>query len=187
MKGVIFNVLEEMVVQQCGIQVWNEVLDETGDVDGIYTSGDSYPDEELFALVETVCAKLDQPMATVVQAFGVFLFDQLAARYPIFVENEDNLRDFLKSVESVIHIEVKKLYDSPNLPNFTYDESDADTLLMQYRSPRKLCILAEGLIRGAAAYYDTEIEIGHDVCMHKGADHCDLKVRFLDGQNNKSL
>lgn len=178
MKGVIFNVLEEMVIETCGMQTWNEVL-QSQNADGIYTSGDSYPDEELFGLVTEVSARLEQPIETVIEAYGVYLFKQLASRYPMFVDQCDNLRDFLISVDTVIHIEVKKLYDSPNLPDFEYDESRNDQLVMKYQSPRKLCVLAEGLIRGAAEHYGETIVIDHPVCMHKGADHCDLVVRFI--------
>jgi hypothetical protein len=109
------------------------------------------------------------------------MFHQLAARYPVFLNQSDNLRDFLISVGSVIHIEVQKLYDNPNLPTFSYDTSRDDQLIMRYKSPRKLCVLAEGLMRGASEYYKTPIEIDHPVCMHKGSDHCDLVVRFDHG------
>ncbi|MDO6512673.1 MULTISPECIES: heme NO-binding domain-containing protein [unclassified Neptuniibacter] len=178
MKGVIFNVLEEMVVEQYSMQVWNEIL-ESQSVDGIYTAGESYPDEELFNLVSSISDKTGMMPNTLIEAFGIRLFKGLATRYPLFIEAEDTLKGFLKSIDSVIHTEVRKLYDNPNLPDFEYAENTDDTLLMRYRSPRKLCILAEGLIRGAATHYDTAITIDHPVCMHKGSDHCDLILRFI--------
>lgn len=178
MKGVVFNVLEEMVIEQCGMLAWNEIL-EAQEIEGIYTAGESYPDEELFELVGSISAKTEIPAETLVGAFGERLFKGLSERNPVFIEAESTLKGFLKSVHDVIHIEVRKLYENPNLPDFEYEEDADNTLLMRYRSPRKLCILAEGLIRGAAYHYDTAIEIEHPVCMHKGADHCDLIVRFL--------
>jgi len=178
MKGVIFNVLEEMVIEQCGMEIWNDIL-ETQQIAGIYTAGDSYPDEELFGLVTCISDKTQIPVETLISAFGEFLFTRLAERYPIFIEAEATLKGFLKSVDDVIHMEVRKLYENPNLPEFECEELTANELKMRYRSPRKLCILAEGLIRGAAKHYNTEIELDHPVCMHKGSAHCDLIVRFL--------
>ncbi|MCP4598399.1 heme NO-binding domain-containing protein [Neptuniibacter sp.] len=178
MKGVIFNVLEEMVVEHLGMAHWNKILEQSCPDNHFHTAGDSYPDSELFTLVEHVSTELDKPIEEVVGAFGEYLFAKLAERYPIFVDSEQDLKSFLKSVDSVIHMEVKKLYDSPNLPQFTYSEPDNNHLVMQYRSPRKLCILAEGLIRGAAMHYQEQVEISHPVCIHKGADHCDLIIRF---------
>lgn len=177
MKGVIFNILENMVIEKCGMETWNDILNSLK-VSGIYTAGKSYPDEELFAFVGEVSARLEMPAEQVVGAFGEFLFSQLASRYPVFLEQEATLKGFLKSVDSVIHVEVKKLYDSPNLPSFTYTEPDESTLVMEYRSPRQLCLLAEGLIRGAAAHYQDDVSIEHPRCTHKGDDHCDLIVRF---------
>lgn len=178
MKGVIFNVLEEMVVEQSGMLAWNQILD-TLAIEGVYTAGESYPDEELFSLVGSISEKTDIPVEILVGAFGERLFKGLAERNPSFIEAESTLKGFLKSVHDVIHIEVRKLYENPNLPDFEYEDNDGDTLLMRYRSPRKLCILAEGLIRGAASHYGTSIKIDHPVCMHKGSNHCDLIIRFI--------
>lgn len=177
MKGVIFNVLEEMVIDQCGMQAWNEILDQLV-MDGIYTAGESYPDSELFRLVQAISDKTGIATETLVGAFGEFLFDRLQQRYPMFVESEPDLRSFLMSVDGVIHIEVKKLFDNPNLPSFSYLEISDKELLMRYSSPRKLCLLAEGLIRGAAKHYQESITIKHPVCMHNGAEHCDLIIGF---------
>jgi len=177
MKGVIFNILEELVIETAGMQVWNDVLAATNS-EGIYTSGDSYPDEELFGLVGEICKALNMDLPTVVGIFGEYLFGQLDARHPMFVEQAPDLKSFLLSVDTVIHGEVLKLYQNPNLPKFAYSQHDDDTMTMHYTSPRKLCILAEGLIRGAAKRFNTDIEINHPVCMHHGADHCELKVSF---------
>jgi hypothetical protein len=179
MKGIIFNILEEMVIAHKGIAAWNEILNQEMPEGGIYTVGESYPDEQLFTLIQAVSNSTNLSIEKIVGDFGEFMFDQLVTRYPVFIEQSSDLKSFLKSVESVIHVEVKKLYDNPHLPNFSYNEPADDILVMQYSSPRKLCILAEGLIRGAAAHYKTTIEVGHTVCMHKGARQCDLTIRFL--------
>ena len=179
MKGVIFNILEELVEEKYGMQAWNEILAGLG-YDGIYTAAKSYPDDQMFALVGAVSDKLQMPAGDVVGVFGEYLFSQLAERYPVFIEQEPTLRGFLKSVDSVIHVEVRKLYDSPNLPSFTCHDKDQRTLVMEYRSPRQLCILAEGLIRGAAQHYSTPITIEHPRCMHDGEEHCDLVIHFAE-------
>lgn len=179
MKGVIFNILEELVEEKCGMQTWNEILQGL-EYEGIYTAAKSYPDDQLFALVAAVSDKLQMPAGDVVGVFGEYLFSQLAERYPIFLEQEPTLRGFLKSVDGVIHVEVRKLYDSPNLPSFVCQDKDQQTLVMEYRSPRQLCILAEGLIRGAAQHYGEQINIEHPRCMHNGEEHCDLVIHFAD-------
>lgn len=178
MKGVIFNILEEMVIEQAGIEAWNTILIQKPQCSGIYTAAASYEDAELFTLVNAVCEAINKPQEYVVEAFGQFLFSQLAKRYSVFCEQSTNLKHFLKQVDSVIHVEVAKLYADSKLPKFDYDEPDDETLVMYYRSERKLCLLAEGLIRGAASHYNQQITIEHPVCIHKGSDHCKLIIRF---------
>lgn len=175
MKGVVFNILEDMVVEKGGVVLWQKLLNKAG-VEGSYISVDTYEDAELFKIVHEVQQALDLPLEDVIRSFGDFMFAKLAERYPMFVEAESDLFGFLQSIEPVIHLEVKKLYTEANLPSIGCDEGDSDSLIMNYRSPRKLCILAEGLIQGAATYYQTPINIDHDVCMHRESDHCELKI-----------
>ncbi|WP_299178707.1 heme NO-binding domain-containing protein [uncultured Neptuniibacter sp.] len=179
MKGVVFNILEEMVISNEGMQVWNNIL-QSQQLEGIYTAGDSYPDSELFALVNEISAQTGVPCEKLIGHFGEFLFSQLAERFPMFVDSKSDLIAFLRSVDSVIHLEVKKLFTDPSLPRFEYEDLSDGRLLMRYHSPRRLCILAEGLIRGAASLYKTEIELEHEVCCHKGDSHCDLIVRIIE-------
>jgi hypothetical protein len=175
MKGVVFNILEDMVVEKGGVVLWQQLLNKAG-VEGSYISVDTYEDAELFKIVHEVQQALDIPLEEVIRSFGDFMFAKLADRYPMFVEAESELFGFLKSIEPVIHLEVQKLYTEANLPSIDYTNGDSDRLVMDYRSPRKLCILAEGLIQGAATYYQTPIKIEHNVCMHRESDHCELSI-----------
>ncbi|MGB0734325.1 MAG: heme NO-binding domain-containing protein, partial [Pontibacterium sp.] len=148
-------------------------------LEGIYTAGASYPDSELFALIEEIAMQTDVSQESLIAAFGEYMFERLAERFPMFIERAPNLRDFLLSVDQDIHAtEVKKLFSETTLPQFTYGDLPDGGLLMRYTSDRHLCILAEGLIRGAAIHYGASIDIIHDVCYHNGDDYCDIEVRF---------
>lgn len=179
MKGVVFNILEEMVLEKGGMEAWNEILAQSSDASGIYTSAVSYPDSELFALVGGVAEYLDLPVQEVVKGFGEYMFGKLSRRYPMFMEDCPDLFTFLESIDGVIHVEVNKLYENPSLPRIQCTRADGK-LIMNYRSERKLCMLAEGLTFGAAKYYGTPITITHSQCMHDGADHCVLEVQYID-------
>lgn len=179
MKGVIFNVLEEMVEDNYGMAVWNEILDEAEQHEGIFIAGQSYADETLFQFVQIICDKLQQPSDIVVAAFGEYLFSKLVERHKVLIEGQTDLDAFLKSIDSIIHVEVGKLYVDPNLPSIECFDIDTKKMTMRYRSPRKLCPLAEGLIRGASSYFEQAIKITHTTCMHKGSDHCDLEIEYL--------
>jgi c-di-GMP-related signal transduction protein len=55
-KGIIFNLAEEVVSREHGELVWDEILDEAG-VSGSYTSLGSYPDTDLFAIIAAAAAR----------------------------------------------------------------------------------------------------------------------------------
>lgn len=180
MKGIVFNILEEMVLERAGMEAWNSVLSRARDAGGVYTSAVSYPDDELLALVDAVSEYLAMPVQDVVQAFGEFMFAALARRYPLFIERCPDLFSFLGSIDSVIHVEVNKLYSNPSLPKIDCEYLDEHRLVLHYRSERKMCMLAEGLILGAARHYAVPVRMTHAVCMHRGADHCELEVAIVN-------
>ncbi len=185
MKGMVFTMLNDLVEAQFGINVWDELIDETKPAsEGVYTSVEVYPDTELLAYVQALSARTGIPQPDLVRAFGKFVMMKFNEMHPEFFENHD-AKSFLKSVHDVIHVEVKKLHPDVVLPEFKYEDPGEDQLVMHYYSPRNLCHLAEGLIDGASELFKTEVSVGHDVCTHSGADHCVLNVSF--GEANAAV
>ena len=179
MKGVVFTLFNELVETQFGLETWDHLLTTVNPAsEGIYTAGETYPDEELLALVGALSDKTNIPAPDLVRAFGEYMFPKLAENYPVFLENESSLKSFLKTVHDVIHVEVRKLFPEAGLPTIEYEDPAENQLIMLYRSPRKMCHLSEGLINGAAKHFATPTIIGHEICMHKGDDHCRLELTF---------
>lgn len=178
MKGMVFTMLNDMVESEFGIETWDALLAATQPASGgIYTSVEVYPDEELLAYVAALSAKLDVPARELVFAFGKYLLTRFAEAHGELFAGHD-ARSFLKSIDEQIHVEVRKLHPGVILPEFSYEDRDAGGLVMHYHSPRQLCHLAEGLIAGTAEHFNTPIDIEHAVCMHDGAGHCELSLRF---------
>ena len=73
-----------------------------------------------------------------------------------------------------IHPEVRKLYPGADTPEFDFDASSPEVLVMNYRSKRKLCSLVEGFTEGAASHYNEAVAIKHPLCMHRGDEACRL-------------
>jgi len=178
MKGAVFNLLNELVEEKFGFSAWETMLQETG-CDGVFVSSQTYEDGLLFELVGAAHKLTEIPVWDLVHTFGQYMAPAFARDYPVFFENQKSLKSFLLTVDRTIHVEVRKLYPEAHLPEFDYKDEADDELTMIYRSPRKLCALAEGLIQGSAEYFDERYELKHDVCMHQGADHCELQLRFL--------
>lgn len=177
MKGVVFNLLNDMVERKYGLEAWDALLSSTG-LDGIYVATESYPDAELYALVGAASEMTSIDAADLVREFGRHMIPSFVRQYPVFFRDGMRLKDFLLTIDQVVHVEVSKLFPDAGLPEFRYSDDAPDQLVMLYRSPRKLCGLAEGLIDGAASHFGEQYSLDHQVCMHHGDDHCELRLKF---------
>lgn len=157
MKGIIFNAVEEAVTNLYSADTWDDLLDEAG-LAGDYTSLGNYDDSELIGLVGAACKATGHDPEPLIRTLGEHAFPHLASRYPELVEGNDTFA-FLRAVNDIIHPEVLKLYPDSNPPKFDFEDRPGGTLRMTYTSARRLGVLAEGLIHGAAAQFDETIDI----------------------------
>lgn len=177
MKGIIFNMVEEAICAQGGERAWDALLTDSG-VDGGYSSLGNYPDEELLQLIATHATALGRTPGEVTRTLGHAALLGLAGRYPHFFSPHERTRDFLLTLNDVIHPEVRKVHAHADPPVFSFDTSDPERLVVGYRSRRRLCALAEGMIAGAATHFGERATLVQSQCMHDGADSCDLVCTF---------
>jgi hypothetical protein len=175
MKGIIFNLLEEVVSAHVGERAWDDILEGTG-ADGAYTSLGNYPDEQFVALLGALSRRSGRSERDTLQWFGRLSMPVLAERYPEFFTAHKNLRSFLLSLNDVIHAEVRQLYPDADVPLFEFETPAGTaghaTLIVHYRSKRRLCPLAEGFIEGASDHFGEQVTITQPKCMLDGADEC---------------
>jgi hypothetical protein len=176
MKGVVFNLLEQLVTRDFGEDTWDGLLEASG-LDGVYTSLGSYPDADLSRLVSAASDALGMPADDVVSWLGRNALPLFAERYPQLFAPHESARSFVLTLNDIIHPEVRKLYPGADVPEFDFDSRGA-LLVMVYRSPRKLCSFAEGLLLGAADHYRERLTIEQPACMKRGDEHCVLEIGF---------
>jgi hypothetical protein len=180
LKGIVFNLLEQMVSRDHGEDTWDDLLSTAG-LMGAYTSLGSYPDEHLGKLLTAASETLDVPAQDVVRWFGREALPLLAQAYPGFFTPHTDTRSFILTLNDIIHPEVRKLYPGADVPDFDFDAPPDGTLRLGYDSHRKMCAFAEGLIEGAAAWFDEQAAISQPRCMLRGDDRCDLVIAFRRG------
>ena len=181
MKGVMFNLLEEVVTTQMGEDAWDRILDGAG-IEGVYTSLGNYPDEELRRLLAVLSRQTGHSERDSLRWYGRLSMPFLVQRYPDFFEAHRSLRSLLLALNDVIHAEVRKLYPGADVPDFQFETPPGvaghDTLVIHYRSKRRLCPLAEGFIAGASDYFRERVAVTQSQCMLEGAKECTLVCRF---------
>jgi predicted hydrocarbon binding protein len=179
MQGSIYTAFSDMIIENIGMEQWNELIDETSPKSqGIYTSGEQYDDSEIIEMVKFLSNKTGIEINVLIEEFGRYLFKKLYETCPVDISNINNLKEFLLAIDQLIHVEVQRLHPKAYLPKFEYDTSNKDSLIMYYSSKRKLCGVSVGLIFGAAEHFKEKITIGHPQCMHNGAERCKLIIQF---------
>lgn len=179
MQGIIFNALEEFVLENADMEVWNSVIEDSKVASGgAYTSGVSYDDAEIVALATDLCGKLNVPLTDGLKLFGGFLFEFLLSKGPIEVGEYKTTQTLLAELESVIHRNVKRIHPDAYTPFFEYTPHSENSGDLIYRSKRKLCMVAEGLVQGAATYYGQTVAFDHHHCTHNGDENCQWTLIF---------
>lgn len=177
MKGIIYVVLADMIQEKYSLREWNEIVDKA-DVKskGIYTAAANYDDEEAFSLLKVICEKYNKTSENVLKIFGLYLMKKFHAKYPHFFEQKD-LFEFLIKIDSEAHHEFKKISPDSKTPKLLGKIINSHEMILFYHSERKLCHLAEGLIKASSVIFNTAIDIEHRACMHNNHECCEFVIR----------
>jgi hypothetical protein len=160
MKGVVFTEFLTMVEETHSLAMVEGIVERANlKSGGVYTSVGTYPVEEMVSLLQELSHATSQSIPDLLKSFGRYLIRRFVAAYPGFFSSQTSCFDFLKGVDSYIHVEVRKLYPDAALPSFHYKDVGSSTLEMEYRSPRGLADLAEGLMLGAAEHFHEAIAL----------------------------
>lgn len=179
MKGIIFNLLEGFVTQNAGKEKYEKIVSSCSlQTKDPFVGPGTYPDSDFMAIVQAAAKELALPLPAVVRSFGMFAFPVLAKKFPQFVENYSHPKPFLKTIHSVIHVEVNKLYEGASTPIFSWKDTGPSSMILEYQSKRKLCAFAEGLLDGVGKYFNVPIQIKQDKCMLNGEKSCLFNLTF---------
>ena len=179
MKGIIFNITENFIADNFGEEVYDEIIETCNLITTEpFVGPGTYPDEDLVEILVKSSEKLDIPVPELLKKLGEYSFRKLADRHPGFLAGFTHPKPFLKTVDGIIHVEVKKLYNGAYLPTFEYAEPADDELIITYFSERKLYPFMEGLINGVAGYFEQPITQSHRVYDKNGVEYCDFHLKF---------
>ena len=143
---------------------------------GVFVSTERYPDDELFAIVTELSVVTDTAINELLGSFGEYFFINLHKSMPPEVFAPLTLWDLLKGLDSIIHMEVKKLDKKAQPPLLTVKRSSDHEMVLEYRSTKKLCYLAMGMLKSAANMFAEEVTLAMPVCIHDGHDYCELVI-----------
>lgn len=160
MKGVVFTEFLEMVEDKFSPEMADNII-AAADLPngGAYTAVGTYPHAEMGKLVIALSKETGAKVPDLLKAYGRHLFGRFLAGYPQFFADLSDSFSFLKTIDQVVHVEVRKLYPDAELPGFETQEMGPGRLQMIYRSPRCLGDFAEGLMEGCFAHFGERVSV----------------------------
>jgi predicted hydrocarbon binding protein len=184
MKGILFNVVEDVVTEAMSADAWDDVVEAAG-VDGSYTSLATYPDTELTAIAAAIATAANLSTEETLTLAGRLGFKHLAARNPHLLDGIDGWLQLVESLDSIIHPEVRKIYADAEVPGFATTQIEGG-LRVVYTSRRQLCSLAEGLIVGGGEWFDCKLAVEHERCVRQGDTACTMVIREITSRDEPS-
>ena len=170
MKGVVFRELIEMIEDQYGLDVLDQVIEnaklESG---GAYTSVGDYADEEIELILRELNTITGVDTKQLLAAFSGCFFRLLNLSYSKFFKMHNCALRFLASLDDYIHPEALKLYPGAKVPGFEPNWVNDNQLELIYSSERKMGDFARGLIEQTISYYGHEIAVSEELLVEDGS------------------
>lgn len=179
MHGTIFMELRKYVECMLGTGAWPGLLKDSGLESKVYLAVREYPDEEAAAIMRAASAGRKVSLPDLQEDFGMFIAPDLIGMYSSFVKPEWRTLDLIEHTESTIHRVVRLRNPGAQPPELRTRRPSADTVEITYTSPRRLCAVARGIIKGLAFHYNEQVEIREARCMNRGDPSCELTVRSV--------
>lgn len=183
MHGLIVNQFRQFVVDRFGRDQWMRLVDATGSdlPDGPVALSRIYPDAEVMALVKTASSVTEIPLSTLLEDFGTFLAPSLLRVYEPLIRPSWRTLDVVANTESMIHTVVRRQDPTARPPYLSATRVSASEVRLRYTSPRKMCDVARGIVRGLAAHFHEKVEIDEQECMNRGGEACVLRITTSAG------
>lgn len=176
MHGTIFAELEKFVGARLGPDAWASLMREAGIERDRYDPLEIYPDAELVSLVTTASRITQIPADTLLEDYGFFIAPDLLNLYWALVQPEWRTLDLLEHTETAIHEVVRLSQKGATPPYLRAERTTPSEVTIVYSSPRKLCAVAKGIIRGVASHYGESVSVTEPTCMLRGNESCILRV-----------
>jgi hypothetical protein len=169
MKGIVFTEFFEMVEEKLGFEIVDQLIEKTElTTGGSYTTIGTYDHKELLALVGNLHQMTDIPVNDLLVSYGQYLFPRLMIISPDLVSQFSSSFELVAAVDSIIHVEVLKLYPDAELPEFRVIKNNKKEMQLTYTSCRPFAYLAQGLILGCSNYYNENIFVDIE---HRESDY----------------
>ncbi len=185
MHGVFFHFFKEYMEERYGgKETWESLLIANGCAYKVYFTVKEYPDEDLISLMVQASNLLDIPFAEMVGDYGRFLAPRMLRFYSTYIKDPNwKSLELMANVGQGIHHTIRTRNPDTSPPEIMTERLSQHQLRLRYSSPRRLCVLLEGMIRGVGDYYGEELHLSETECVHHGGGECVFEIERLSTAN----
>ena len=175
MKGIIFTEFLDLVEKKFGLVMVDKIINQSQlDSNGAYTSVGTYEFSEMLQLISNLSENTDISVDDLLLVYSEHLFAALVKTHPNLVSHYKTPMDLVASIESHIHVEVKKIYPDAQLPTFDLVERNDNKMIMIYRSNKALYMLGKGLMLETFKLFNVPVNVNFEKLNTEGTE-----VRFI--------
>ena len=179
MKGIVFTEFLELVEDTFGLETVEEIIEKSDlPSNGAYTSIGTYEFSEMLSLISNLSEKTKMSINDLLHTYGLHFFSVIQRDYMSILNNYSDPIDFLSSIESHIHVEVRKIYPDAELPRFEVVDKSDSSLTLIYYSSRSMYAFGLGLMEKAFEHYGRKASISYDKIKQDGSE-----VKFVILEN----
>jgi hypothetical protein len=160
MKGVIVLAIKDLITKRYGKEKWEEVLKKAGvEKEPIITVTSNVDDSTVMKVINAICSVLGISLAELGEAFGDYWVNEYShTLYGVYYKIYLNAREFLLKMDEVHQVTTRHMIGA-DPPRFEYEWKDDKTLVMKYKSKRRLIDFMVGLIKGVGKFYKENLKV----------------------------
>jgi hypothetical protein len=177
LHGLIHTGLQKFVEASYGAEGWKTLVARAGLEGETFTPLGSYPDEHLVALVREAEALTGLTATMLLEAFGEFIVPTYLTLYGSLLKPEWRTLDVVEHTEETVHRVVRMRHPGAEPPRLKTKRTAPHEVVLTYDSPRKLCAVARGIVRGVAKRFSERIHMDDQRCMLRGDPACVIAFR----------
>lgn len=178
MYGLIMNQFRQYVSNVLGSTAWEELTEAANIPTHSYFMGEVYPDEHLFKLVLATSRRTGTPLPVLLEQFGMFIAPTLLRVYRPLLQPDWRTLEVIEHTEQAIHTVIRRRDPGATPPRVACERVTPAEVLVEYRSARRLCSVAKGIMQGIATEFGDRIVITETECMHFGDQRCLMHARL---------
>ena len=175
MQGFVFCEFQDYVQRNFGPETWDQISEKVGVKGKSYSLFTSYPTSEIESLIKSLSEVTKHPYQELLEEFGFFTAPKLWRICKRMIPSKWTLTDLIMNITGFAdHLLAHAISGTDVPPVMRCEKSGPDEVTIRYYSPRKMCAMGKGIVRGLGKQYGVDVTVTEPQCMLRGDPECQI-------------